>query len=386
VSISMSSGICERHILTSMTALRKNNVPRYLFRAWHVGSGGAPRATLNTINAIMPHVFMPKAHPEYEKKRPSFYEMPEAQLYRMASDHYHTAHDVVSGFSSWAASLHLVLCYAMYLKKCSREEVHVAVMDTHDLVDEALVWHVPHLIQGWDDEYLAFGRIMGEGYRAVKFYDLEQHGILNHLKEIKNGVSDMFGSNIRADMFEKPTENIWLADVDSFRVIGSLFGKLSFPFITALASLRPRHWRACRKAGGHGPWWHENKDSIAKFAEELRMDHVPTGLRDEPWLGSGMVDTKGFPDVEQWIDLMSMFAELLPEQQQLPSQAPLPQVSLPLPGETEQPEAAETGRKRKRTREDLPPAKRALRDRRELIYKECRGASCGKCIACRPAR
>ncbi|EAT89359.1 hypothetical protein HBI56_026010 [Parastagonospora nodorum] len=424
-----------------LEALRKNNVPRYLFRAWHLGSGGAPGATLNTINTIMPHVFMPRAHPEYEKERPSFYQMPENQLHRMATGHYDGKTDVISGFSSWAASLHLVLCYAMFLKKRSHDEVHVAVMDTHDLSDEVLVWHVPHLIGEANHEYLAFGRIMGNGYHAVKFYDLEQHGILNLLPETRNCLCERFGSSIRQTMFTRSAVDIGEADLDSFRVIGSLFGKLSFPVITALASLRPRHWRACRKAGGHGPWWRDNKDIIAKFARELRMAHAPTGLREEPWLAFGMVDTKDFPDVEQWIDLMSMFAELLSEQHQLPSQAQHRQIAGIRPHlleETaamspEHPETANPGGKRKRKvvtdqppakrtlrghpdmppyvpeetaamlpgkdeaatagekrkkkgGEDLPPAKRALRDRGDLIYTECRGGKCGKCMTCRPAR
>jgi hypothetical protein len=266
---------------------------------------------------------MPKDNPENGRKQDSFYEISEAQLHGMAIAHLRNK-IVVSGYSSWAASLHLVLCYAMKLtERCSRE-VHVAVMDTLDLEDDVLVWHAPHLVGRFEHEYLAFGRIMGEGYQAVRFSDLKQHGILNLLPEMQYFI-DAFGDDIRVPMFRALAVQIEPADLNNLMAIGPLFGKLSFPVITALACLRPRHWSGYRKAGGIGPGWPEIKEDIRRYAEELKIAHAPPGLHREPWLVAGMVDTEKFPDVEQWIDLMAMFGELLPEQQQ--SDPPLLQVA-----------------------------------------------------------
>jgi hypothetical protein len=143
-------------------ALRQNNVPRYLFRAWHGASGGAPETYLNTRHAVVRQIFMLRASSEAEKYLPCFYEIPEDALYRMASDYYSTCFNVATGFSSWATSLHLVPCYAKYLNgKYMTDTVHVAVIDTHVL----------HLLGNGNHEYLAFGRIRGNGYRAVSLAD-----------------------------------------------------------------------------------------------------------------------------------------------------------------------------------------------------------------------
>lgn len=65
------------------------------------------------------------------QKLPSFYEMPEAALHLMMSNHLGAEHDPLSVFSSWAASLHLVLWYSKFHGK--KKATHLAVMDTHDL-------------------------------------------------------------------------------------------------------------------------------------------------------------------------------------------------------------------------------------------------------------
>jgi hypothetical protein len=60
-----------------------------------------------------------------------------------------------------------------HLKEFGKTGIHLAVMDTHKLEDEVLVWNVPHLIDRGNLEYLAFGVIRGKGYRAVDMYELE---------------------------------------------------------------------------------------------------------------------------------------------------------------------------------------------------------------------
>lgn len=129
----------------------------------------------------------------------------------------------------------------MKLTESCHREVHVAVMDTLDVEDEVLVWHAPHLVGRFGHEYLVFGRIMGEVYQAVRFSDLTRHGILNLLPEMANFI-DPFGYDIRVAMFRELAVHIVPVDLDKIIVIGSLFGELAFPVITALACLRPRQW------------------------------------------------------------------------------------------------------------------------------------------------
>jgi hypothetical protein len=117
---------------------------------------------------------MGQQHPQ---KLPSFYEVSEAALHPMVSNPLRAEHDPLSDFSSWAASLHLVLWYSKFHGK--KKATHLAVMDTHNLDEEVLVWHAPHLIDGANHEYLAFGRIVGTGYRAVPFHDLVQNGLMS---------------------------------------------------------------------------------------------------------------------------------------------------------------------------------------------------------------
>jgi hypothetical protein len=377
-----------------MTALRKNHVPSYLFRAWHVASGGAPSAALNTSTAIVPQLFMHKDGAVHGDTRPDFYELLEEFLYQIATDHRHWV-KTPSGFTSWAASLHAVLCYTRWMKHQNLGEPHVAVMDTHDLDDEVLVWHAPHLgIGAINHEYLAFGISMGNGYRPVSLSALECHGIDNILPE--NCGPEIFGDTFRANMFQAPTTDIWQTDLDAFRVVGSLFGNLAFPVATALAYLRPRIWRNWRQLNGEDAQWPISKEAIVKWARDLKMDYAPDGLHEAPWLAIGMVRTNGFPDVEQWIGLVAMFADYLPHRQPLPSRSEQTDVAVD-PEEaavasTGHIVTADRGRKRKQdeNEDDERSAKRiatatamTLRKRKSLIYRTCRGPKCGRCMACR---
>lgn len=81
---------------------------------------------------------MPQVSKEDRCKSPSFYEMPEGGIYRMLWSHYFARH-TETGFSSWAASLHLVSSYATQLSSRNKKESQVTVMDTHDLDEEVLV-------------------------------------------------------------------------------------------------------------------------------------------------------------------------------------------------------------------------------------------------------
>jgi hypothetical protein len=245
---------------------------------------------------------MPRASSEAEQHLPCFYEIPEDALYHMASDHYAPCFKVATRFSSWAASLHLVLCYAMYLNgKYKTDTVHVAVIDTHDLGDEVLVWHVPHLLGYRNHEYLAFGHIRGNGYRAVSLADLDSHGLKKIFPEPERRIDGLFGREIRrstfsasADPVEPDFSHVYIA-----MLIGSLFGNLAFPVATALVCLRPRPWRSWRKTEKGKLEWEDHREDIITLAKKLGITGAPTGLSQEAWLVVSMVDTLKYPDVRQ---------------------------------------------------------------------------------------
>jgi hypothetical protein len=107
--------------------------------------------------------------------------MNEGDIRSMAELHYRGSPHVVSGFSSWASSLHPVLSHAHSRMNCGN--THIAIMDTEELDDDVHVWHVPNLLgPGWGShEYLAYGRIRGPGYRAVPLDLLINHALLEQI-------------------------------------------------------------------------------------------------------------------------------------------------------------------------------------------------------------
>tara|TARA_R110002003_G_scaffold124_17_gene11337 strand:- start:2455 stop:3477 length:1023 start_codon:yes stop_codon:yes gene_type:complete len=334
---------------------------------------------INTTTAIMPHRFMPPAKLKSTNELLSFYEIPESQLYRMAELHYGGDRSIQSGFTSWAASLHLVLCYAKHMNP--KDEPHVAVMDTHELEDKVYVWHVPHLIGGGNHEYLAHGCIRGNGYRAASLRKMEQSGLLTLFFEAKDPSRsiDAFGFSLRLSMFRKGNRAV--DDGECFLIwsIASLFGNLYLPIATALLSLRPRDWRNW-PATGQGVSTEDRVAAIDTIIRLLRIESVPQDLHQEAWLQTGMVDTSNFPDVQQWIHLLAMIAERL---QARPQQSE--------DDHPEEPNSNAPKRKRDHTEEPMeekPDAKRPrmeLRSRKPVRYRVCRDGSCGTCVSCNAA-
>jgi hypothetical protein len=313
-------------------------------------------------------------------ERVSFYSMSENELWRMARGHYGGSKGCPSGFSSWAASLHVVLCYAKSLEYAGKAGTHVAVMDTHDVDDEVLVWHVSHLMAGGNHEYLAFGIIRGTGYRTVSLHDLEQHGLLNVVPEIKNySHTTGFGHALRMRMFSKETASMEVPELDLIKTISLLFGNLSFPVATALTCLRPRIWRGWQDSRLD---WTDPQRDIDMLAKYLNITSTPAGLLQEPWLVLHNVDTCRFPDVAQWIVFVAMIAERVPHQPEHQLQE-----LQPLLDETTSKDSHETKTKNKKRARDNdeeqePPTKRQLRPTTKIIYKECKGTTCGECISC----
>ncbi|KAF1354084.1 hypothetical protein EJ07DRAFT_134354 [Lizonia empirigonia] len=254
--------------LTPRTGLRKTTVPRFLFRAYRPNSGGGMPHTVNNPNVTVPHAYM------MCRTVPRFYETPECDLQKMANAHYHQVHYPLSTFSSWAASLHLVLCYALVLGK----DACVAVMDTQQLHDEVRVWHAPQLLDAPNHEYLAHGIVCGVGLTAVSVEDLRQHGLgdTDYLRKI--------------------------------RALADLFGELWFPVATALLCVRPQPWLQRDATKGRSC---PTAKQLSRLLRVLDVTVKPSWLDSQlPWLQFGAVKTTpdagtyDFPDVRQWIDLL----------------------------------------------------------------------------------
>jgi hypothetical protein len=230
--------------------------------------------------------------------------MDESYIYEMAYGHYRGSHEPLTGFSSWAASIHLVLCNAAYIKNDLAEtDVHVAVMDTYQLDDDVHVWHVPHLIDFGDGgsngnhEYLAYGPIRGKGYKAVPLEELVQ--LADLVPDIRNGSN--FGYRRRAALFRAGPKDVKEPKfLDSVKMTASLFGHLSLPVAIALINFHRR------------PWMREDpirrdptEEEVDVVLEALGNPEIPSDWVDMAWLQKpDMVDTKTFPDVQQYIDFL----------------------------------------------------------------------------------
>jgi hypothetical protein len=304
------------------SGLRKNNVPRYLFRMWSSASGG--HVSINTPTEIVPPAFNRKG------SAPRFYSMPEDEARTMATNHYHGKRAPLTGFSSWAASLHLVLCYADYERSGDRD-AHIAIMDTQDLEGEVLVWHVPHLLNGvGEHEYLAYGCIRGRGYKAVPYNALLGKNLKELFPEVKTISSmDHFGHKLRAQMFAKDAMPISDTEFEITRRIASLFGPLFLPIATAILTLRPRYSQDKHKIATRmrfftsdtgslinkapNSWvskflieeFDQGPNSVHSIMDGLRRPNMPPDLTSQAWLKRpDYINTYGFPDVQQWIILL----------------------------------------------------------------------------------
>jgi hypothetical protein len=286
--------------LTSDVELRNKNVPRYLFRVFTDQSGGGRTQATNDLQNIVPHLFMPGKLSSAK----GFYDCWESSLHDMAVGHF-MGEEIISGFSSWAASLHLVLCYAESKDSAGHRGVHVAVMDTQELEEEVLVWQCNHLIGKTNEEYLAYGRVAGRGYRAVELADLKRHGLLELFPPLRDGswreeeTPWQFGDACRARIFGGTPHAVADEDLKHAERVASLFGSLFTPVFTALLSLRPR------------PWLAATLEMSSPILENLRRriekaDCLTTlkALKDGNWLLPKQVNTKKFPDVRQWIALL----------------------------------------------------------------------------------
>lgn len=242
-----------------------------------------------------------------------FYNKSEAELYSLASGHLHGFTYPLTQCTSWAASLHAVLCYATYLSN-RHYPIWVAIIDTSQLPG-VLVFYIADLIGYADLEYQAYGHIHGPGYKAVEFDSFFHAGLLKLFSELDDlSVShqprlklEAFGYYLRQKMFHdsahlRPIEH---EEVNAAVSIGYLFKGLGLPVASALICLRPRLWLndafVCA----------DSDTNVQRFLDEIPLSEDMLSYT-APWLQLGIVNIGDFPrnclDVEQWIVLMEFFA------------------------------------------------------------------------------
>ncbi|KAI4670652.1 uncharacterized protein J4E88_009744 [Alternaria novae-zelandiae] len=292
----------------------RNRVPRYLFRAFDESSGGGREFSVINATEIIPRGYM------NGRQVTGFYEKPEKELHAMVQAHFSADEDVLTEFSSWAASLHTVLCYA---HTCSLEygDVHVAVIDREKLDGEVRIWWVPHLLDPGEyhgeHEYLAHGCIRGKGYTAVPFKNLMVGGlcptVFPELTGWGNGRSPDFGDRLRDKMFGEELVGYYDYQTERIKQIGKLFGDLALPVMLALLTLRPRYLARASVLVNNAETAHSDfMDWLLTSLDIQPLEFVP---EQEDWCRPGGVytrhegDWKAYPDVEQWIKLLSMIGE-----------------------------------------------------------------------------
>jgi hypothetical protein len=248
-----------------------------------------------------------------------FYEIPESELLAMVEAHYMGKTRPTSEFSSWTASLHLVLRYAERLNET--HNAHIAIIDTKDLDGDVLVWHVPHFMHARGvDEYMAHGRIAGLDYKAVSLKALKAEGLLEVFPEIAMKLHECYnhccgwGMCVRKKMFTDVPRHLKTHELDHIIALAGLFGHLSLPVATALICIRPRPWVRLRR----GIWKRLLQGCKTTCSEDQTLSEVTRrfegagnsiNLRKETWLRRDAVDTgtcyeDDYPDIRQWIDLL----------------------------------------------------------------------------------
>ena len=269
---------------------------------WSNKSGGGPEIATNSPTEIVPHLF------KHDTDARGFYDTPEKDLREMVYHHYENNKKGLSPFSSWSSSLHLVLCYAKFTDFKYNVNPHVAVMDTQNLDRDVLVWHCPELdLRYGVHEYLAYGPIRGErGYRAVSLECLETCGILQLFSELQksDNLDGQFGIRLRSKMFEENAKSLTSGEFLIAEHLAKNFGPLFLPVYIALLCLQPRPWYTSSTVRDVC----EDQEVINEITGVLdRNDVEPklTELAGQEWLKVDVVETTGFPDVSQWIGLLS---------------------------------------------------------------------------------
>ncbi|PPJ50592.1 hypothetical protein CBER1_06288 [Cercospora berteroae] len=154
----------------------QRHTPRYLFRAWHIDSGG-DRALNTMTRGITPRAFSTGAvdasRTIYDMTLAELRENCDRHLTGYKNTHFHTQ------FSSWAADINVAFNFA---SKHPVPGYFIGIIDTTELSHANAIVHVLSLElilghRGYAHEYLAYGVIRGSAYKAVDFQDFCNIGV-----------------------------------------------------------------------------------------------------------------------------------------------------------------------------------------------------------------
>ena len=244
---------------------------------------------------------------------PSFYSHSEQELEEIVKAHINMWSRPLTEFSSWAASLHAVLCYGAHMTQVNKD-VFISVIDTRQL-EGVVVFNTAHLIAEpfmphRVIEYLAHGRISGRGYKATSLQDMSNAGLQNLFPlgrcEVRVAFHELlkieaFGFELRKEVFSKRPSIVSSGELSTASRIATLFGELGLPVMTALLCLKPRVWQNFRTDGILTDV--QDIEKVLSVVKTLRM------IASDTWLQANMVYTLDSPDIDQWIDLLYAIAQ-----------------------------------------------------------------------------
>ncbi|KAF2433368.1 hypothetical protein EJ08DRAFT_76677 [Tothia fuscella] len=220
----------------------RQRIPRYLFRASSDASGGG-EAGLNDAAGVVPHAFLGDSN-----GHDTIYTIPS--LSSMTKSHLKGDKSIRSEFSSWGASILMVLALCHGMTKEKQGDVCFAVLDVKLLPDPIAVYHALALyyaglsLYPYDHEYLVHGEIEGSFYTCVKFLDLVNSGLYDFFPELRK--SDFWGLELRHEQW-KTTYPLTDDDLGLATKLIDVFGRhscldLKGPLLLALLTIRPRVW------------------------------------------------------------------------------------------------------------------------------------------------
>ncbi|KAH0020269.1 hypothetical protein KCU78_g6513, partial [Aureobasidium melanogenum] len=292
ITIRQDSALCSRLYEAS------KNVPRYLFRMWHPGSGG--NAKLNTTDRVIPRAFFEGGGHK------SMYDMRVEMFVDNTTRHLHNSREVVSEFSSWAASPMFVFNYAT----TQRHTAYIAVIDTQGIQigDRNAMFYVPDLqnifgyskgcgpaYDKYDWEYLVHGVVEGEHYRAVSFWKLCQYGLLDHLPSLKRTVNAWKESE-RLSLPGTVVHTYFNEPADLLKIAG-LFGSESVRVFVMVALF------CCKKRNIPDTGLSENFLSYF-FDALIGRREVPENWGNSPYLCVDRFDANHYEDIQQIVKVM----------------------------------------------------------------------------------
>ncbi|GAB7360218.1 hypothetical protein MBLNU230_g7978t1 [Neophaeotheca triangularis] len=138
--------------------------PRFLFRGFHAGSGGDP--ALNTTEAITPKAFLNRKGPS------TLFDLSTGRVAALATGHFNGS-SIDTVFSSWSQSIAVALGFAELSPSMRNQDSYLAVIDTKRLpihnvvISTTLMDCIQEGIPSTPEEYMVFGLIKGEAFRAV---------------------------------------------------------------------------------------------------------------------------------------------------------------------------------------------------------------------------